>query len=207
MERTISDKREPARLPCLLLLAMFFLAGAVLGQVLARRIPEETGAELGRYLTDLLGLEGGGEHVSHHRVMVTLALYFRYPLLALLLGSTALGVVLLPCVTAAYGFFLSFSVCCFTASFGPAGVLLALAVFGLRSALTLPCYLFLAVPAWGTSAALASLSLGKGRRTIAPDRDWYLRAAGCGAVLLAGAALDLLLSPWLLEMALAGIFP
>ncbi len=201
MERTISDKREIARLPCLLLLALFFLAGAVLGQVLARRIPEETGAELGRYLSDYLELEGGGEG----RVPAALALYFRYPLLALLLGSTAFGVVLLPCVTAAYGFFLSFSVCCFTASFGSAGVLLALAVFGLRSALTLPCYFLLAVPAWGSSAGLAALSLGRGRRAPPPDRRWYLRAAACGAVLLAGVCLDLFLSPWLLELALAQI--
>ena len=69
--------------------------------------------------------------------------------------------VLLPCVTAAYGFFLSFSVCCFTAAFGVDGVLLALAVFGLRCMVTLPCYFLLAAASWGTSAGLAAVSFGR----------------------------------------------
>lgn len=45
-------------------------------------------------------------------------------------------------------FFLSFSVCCFTAAFGVDGILLAFAVFGLRCMVTLPCYLLLAVSSW-----------------------------------------------------------
>lgn len=86
------------------------------------------------------------------RALSAVVIYFRYPLLAFLLGFASIGVVLLPCVTVAYGFFLSFSVCCFTAAFGAGGVLLALAVFGLRCVVTLPCYFLLAVPSWGTSA-------------------------------------------------------
>lgn len=57
-------------------------------------------------------------------------LYIRYPLLAFFLGFASIGVVLLPCAALAFGFFLSFSVCCFTASFGGDGVVLALAVLG-----------------------------------------------------------------------------
>ena len=120
-------------LPRLLLLALFFLAGVLLGQVLSGRVPDTTGDELRRY-----------------------------PLFAFLLGFASIGVVLLPCVTAAYGFFLSFSVCCFTAAFGVDGVLLALAVFGLRCLVTLPCYFLLAAASWGTSAGLAAVSFGRG---------------------------------------------
>ena len=72
-------------------------------------------------------------------VLSALVLYFRYPLLAFLLGFASIGIVLLPCLTVAFGFFLSFSVCCFTAAFGPGGVLVALAVFGLRCLVTRPC--------------------------------------------------------------------
>lgn len=190
-------------LPRLLLLALFFLGGVVLGQVLAGRVPDATGDELARYLADYVRLGGSGS-VSVGTALSALVVYFRYPLLAFLLGFASIGVVLLPCATAAFGFFLSFSVCCFTAAFGADGVLLALAVFGLRCAVTLPCYFLLAVPSWGTSAALASLSFGRGRRSapVAYGSRWWLRLAVCGAVLLAGVCVDLFCSPWLLRLVL-----
>ena len=130
-------------LPRLLLLALFFLAGVLLGQVLSGRVPDTTGDELRRYLEDYVRLGGEGAPTVQ-TALSALVIYFRYPLFAFLLGFASIGVVLLPCVTAAYGFFLSFSVCCFTAAFGVDGVLLALAVFGLRCMVTLPCYFLLA---------------------------------------------------------------
>lgn len=193
----------PTALPRLLLLALFFLGGVVLGQVLAGRVPDATGDELARYLADYVRLGGSGS-VSAGTALSALVVYFRYPLLAFLLGFASIGVVLLPCAAAAFGFFLSFSVCCFTAAFGAEGVLLALAVFGLRCAVTLPVFFLLAVPSWGTSAALASLSFGRGRRSapVAYGSRWWLRLAVCGAVLLAGVCVDLFCSPWLLRLVL-----
>ena len=94
-------------------------------------------------------------------MLSALVLYYRYPLFAVLLGFAYIGVALLPCLTAEFGFSLSFSVCCFPVSFGGNGVLLALAVFGVRCAVTLPVFFLLAVPAWGNSAALALASLGR----------------------------------------------
>lgn len=189
----------------MLLLALFFLCGIFLGQVLASRVPSDAGEELSDYLRRYLTLE---EDRSSQVVLSTFMLYFRYPLLAVLLGFASIGVALLPCVTAAFGFFLSFSVCCFTAAFGENGVVLALAVFGLRCAVTLPCYFLLAVPAWRTSASLASASFGRRRRTAVPcDTQWWRRLAVCSAVLLAGICVDLYCSPWLLELALERVFP
>ena len=142
----------------LLFLALFFLAGIFLGQVFASRTPAAAGEELDRYLSDYLQVDSG---VSPQAALAAAVLYFRYPLAAFLLGFASIGVLLLPVLTGAFGFFLSFSVCCFTAAFGSDGVLLALAVFGLRCAVTLPCYFLLAVPSWEASAALISLSFGK----------------------------------------------
>ena len=203
-------KQPPVRLatlPRLLLLALFFTAGVLLGQVLAGRMPDATGDELRRYLEDYLRL-GGGAAPTPRTVVSTLVIYFRYPLLAFLLGFASIGVVLLPCATAAYGFFLSFSVCCFTASFGADGVLLALAVFGLRCAVTLPCYFLLAAPSWGTAAGLAAVSFGSGRRTAAPvvyGRACWIRLGACCLALLAGVCVDVLLSPVLLRLMLERI--
>ena len=115
--------------------------------------------------------------------------------------------LLLPLVTGAFGFFLSFSVCCFTAAFGPGGVLLALAVFGLRCAVTLPCYFLLAVPALERSAALACLSLGGGRCSAPVDygRKWWSRLAVISGALAAGMCTDLMLAPWVLRQLLERI--
>lgn len=197
---------QSAPLPRLVLLALCFLGGVLLGQVLSGRVPDATGEELGRYLKDYLRLDGGTERTAAAALSAAV-IYFRYPLLAFLLGFTSLGVLLLPCVTTAYGFFLSFSVCCFTAAFGADGVLLALAVFGLRCAVTLPCYLLLAAPAWGTSAALASLSFGKGRRAapVLYGRSCWVRFGAVMAALLMGMCVDLFLSPWLLQLVLERI--
>ena len=197
---------QSAPLPRLVLLALFFLGGVLLGQVVSGRVPDATGDELGRYLTDYLRLDGGTERTTAAALSAAL-IYFRYPLLAFLLGFTSLGVLLLPCATVAYGFFLSFSVCCFTAAFGSDGVLLALAVFGLRCAVTLPCYLLLAVPAWGPSATLASFSFGRGRRAapVVYGRSCWVRFGGVMAALLTGMCVDLFLSPWLLQLILERI--
>lgn len=190
-------------LPRLIGLALFFLGGIFLGQVLSSRISPAVGDELERYLSDYLHLaqEGSGGGAAFLSVLLV---YLRYPLLAFLLGFASLGVLLLPCVTIAYGFFLSFSVCCFTAAFGVNGVILALSVFGLRCLVALPCYFLLAVPAWETSAQLAALSLGKSRHMPAAlyGKQNWMRCCICLAMLLAGTCVEYVLSPSLLRAAL-----
>lgn len=187
-------------LPCLLLLALFFLCGMILGQVASARVPPATGEELRVYLRHFVTLEERG---SADALVSTLVLYLRYPLAAFLLGFASIGVVLLPCVSLLFGFFLSFSVCCFTASFGSAGIWIALAVSGLRCLWTLPCFFLLAVPSFRTSAALARLTFGKGQRAVVVyGKACWLRLLICLAALLAGMCVDYLLSPRLLALAL-----
>lgn len=190
------------QLSLLLVLALFFFAGVILGQVFSARVPDAAGDELTRYLTDFLKVEEGDPSPGTAAV-----LYFRYPLAAVLLGFASIGILLLPLVTGAFGFFLSFSVCCFTAAFGPDGVLLALAVFGLRCAVTLPCYFLLAVPSLERSAALARFSLGGGRYAapVLYGRAWWRRLAVISGALLAGMCADLMLAPWFLRQLLERI--
>ena len=184
----------------LLFLALFFFAGIVLGQVFSSQVPDATGGELSRYLTDFLKVED----VTPRAALSAAVLYFRYPLAAFLLGFASIGILLLPLATGAFGFFLSFSVCCFTAAFGTDGILLALTVFGLRCAVTLPCYFLLAVPSLERSMALACLSFGRGRRSapVVYGRTWWSRLAVVSGVLLAGMCTELMLTPWLLRQLL-----
>ena len=197
---------QSSALPRLLLLALFFLGGVVLGQVVAGGVPDATGDELSRYLTDYVQV-GGEAELTARTVLSAAVIYFRYPLLAFLFGFASVGILLLPGLTAAYGFFLSFSVCCFTAAFGGNGVLLALAVFGLRCLVTLPCYFLLAVPAWGASASLVSLSFGRGRHTapVVYGKSCWMRLCVSLAVLFSGMCVDLFLSPLFLRLILERI--
>ena len=160
----------------------------------------ETGLELRQYLEDYVRL--GGE-VSPGAAVSAAAVYFRYPLLAFLLGFASIGVVLLPVSAAAFGFFLSFAVCCFTAAFGPDGVLLALAALGLRCVVTMPCFFLLASSSCGTAAGLAAVSFGSGRRTApACGRVDWRRFGACSLALAAGVCGELTLTPALLRLAL-----
>ena len=187
----------------LVLLALFFLFGILLGQVAARQVLTEAGAELNRYLEGYLLLD---IPCDWRAAVSALVLYLRFPLLAALLGFASVGVLLIPITAAAMGWLLSFSVCCFTAAFGPHGVLLSLAVFGLRCAVTLPCFFLLAVPAMETSGALAALSFGRGRHTAAVTYGIVChRLCVCVPVLLAGVCVDVWLSPWLLQQMLEQI--
>lgn len=200
-QRSVTGQEQ--RLPLLVVLGLCFFAGMILGQVLQSRVPAETGDELRRYLEGFVRL--GETAAPSFWGMFTL--YFRYPLLAFLGSFTPLGVLLLPLTAAAFGFFLSFSVCCFAASFGAAGVLLAMALTGLRCAVTLPCFFLVAVPAFAASVRLMLAVFGRGRRgreKTAWKRE-LLCLAAVALFLLAGLCVDRFLSPWLLSAALANI--
>lgn len=195
--------RDRAFFVRLLLLAGFFSAGVILGQVLSGKIPASTADELKRYLKDYFKLSDRGDFTIKS-FLSSLLLYFRYPLLAFLLGFASVGVILLPMVSVAFGFFLSFSVCCFTAVFGGKGVLLALTVFGLRCLITLPCFFLIAVPSFQNSVTLSASSFGRGKRVqrVRYDSGWWFRGAIAALILTAGALAETIITPQMLRMVL-----
>lgn len=184
----------PAIVQTLLLGGCFFL-GLLLGPVFAGKVLASDAGELNEYLQSYLLLEQE-ETPSFFRYLF---LYFRYPLLAFFSGFTPLGVFLLPIFSLSQGFFLSYSVSCFASVLGQQGVLLAVAGFGLRVLLTLPCFFYLAVKA--LRAALADFLL---RRGIGKGKDlpkgWLWPAAVCVVLLFLGALLDYSLAPALLRL-------
>ena len=190
----------------LAVLALCFLGGVLLGQAVLARVPDGTGEELRRYLREFVALSGN-ETWSGATLFRALLLYLRYPLLAFLGGLTALGLLLVPCTAVAFGFFLSFAVCCFAATFGGEGILLALSLMGIRCAVTLPAFFLLAVPALERASELMLTAFGRGRRvrTAGQGKTYWLRFGVVTLLLLGGLCVDCLLSSWLLETALAGM--
>ena len=194
---------ERSSLLCLALQALFFVSGAILGQVFSARVSPENSRELQRYLHDYFSLDRP-EVITGQEFFSALLIYFRYPLLAFFLGFSTVGALLTLPLTAVFGGFLSFSICCFSLSFGEGGALLALAVFGLRCLVTLPCYFYLAVPA----LARVSAALWKGKRIrqpAGPGNSW-LRLPVVFMVLFAGALAELHFGPELVHLAVGQLF-
>lgn len=209
MRTAIRLKARPVERRSLLSLGLFalcFVLGLYLGQVVSARQAAVVAPELRQYLSGYVTLSPGYP-LSLRNFLASLLVYFRYPLLAFLLGFASFGALLLPLLSVLLAFSFSYSVCCFVAAFGERGLLLALAVLGLRYALTLPCYVLLAEQSLRSSAELARCAFGQGRRGGAPlyTRRFFVRFFTAAAVLTAGAAADVWLTPWLLQLAGGGL--
>ena len=105
------------------------------------------------------------------------------------------------------GFFPAYAAGCLTASFGGRGLLLALAFFGFRCLVTVPCFFLLAAPAMGRAAALRGLSRGRrGAAFSACGRGCWLGFGIVCLILCLGAWIELRLSPFLLRALLERFF-
>ena len=192
-------KNEPVSLlPRILFLAVFFVIGTFLGQVFARRVSIGIGLELTQYLEQYLLTK---DEYSLRSIFSVAVLYLRYPLLAVLFGFSSIGIFLIPGMAILFGFLLSFSVSCFMVAFGAEGMFLALAAYGIRCAVTLPCFFLLAVPALGNAVLLARLSFGRGQHGMAIHlgRDWWILLLVCSVILILGVCVDLMVSPLFLQ--------
>ena len=154
--------------------------------------------QLDGYLAGFLALE---ERRSSDALLPTLVLYLRYPLLAFFLGFVSIGTVLLPLSSLICGFFLSFSVSCFAASFGIGGIFLAMAVLGLRSCITMPCFFWTAALSWEQVCA----NRGRGKPLVGGKKRG-LSLTAVLVILLFGVCLDRMISPYLLEQILRRFF-
>lgn len=113
-------RTQALRLPALVLVCLLLVLGAVLGFAVCRAVPQQDRQELSDYLHQYAQATADGRGPSASALSVAAA-YFRYPLAAALLGLAAAGLVLLPVLSVAQGFFLSFSVGCFARALGRDG--------------------------------------------------------------------------------------
>lgn len=207
LQKGIRSKARTAERFVLLSFGLFLLSclvGLYLGYLLARQQATVVAPELRAYL-GAYSLAAERSALSAQQVLQTFFLYYRYPMLAFLLGFASFGILLIPPLSALLTFSFSYAVCCFTASFGSKGIALAASLLGLRYCLTLPCFFVLAAPSLRTSWELTRCTLGQSARRTAIlfDRTYFLRFFIVAAILAAGAMLDLWLAPWLLSLAAA----
>ena len=201
VSRLKTHSKEKISLTMLGLFSLCFLLGLYLGRVVSVRRIAEVSPELKQYLSGYVEAAPSFSW-SAEQLFRSLLVYFRYPLLVFLLGFASFGVVMIPVSAVALAFSFSYAVCCFSSAFPTKGAAVALAVFGLRYLLTLPCFLLLAEQAFRSSSELVGYTLGYAGRRGAELYGWqyFARFAAVMAVLLCGALLDLWLTPWLLQL-------
>ena len=114
----------------------------------------------------------------------------RWPLLARLLGFTALGLLALPLLVAVRGFLLAFSIASVVRLVGGTGCLLALLVFGVGGAFSVPALFVLGVQSFMTARTLAGRVWGESKAAPLYGRAYWLRCGGCAAALCVCMLLD-----------------
>lgn len=181
---------------CLLILCICFLIGMLAVWPVHRGISSEALTQLSAYVQSYAQLSDGRVQ-QPASVLSTAAAYLRCPLLAFLCGLSAAGAVLIPALCMVQGFCLSFSVCCFAASLGHEGVLLALAALGLRCLFVLPCMLCISQD--GFSRACRALSQ---KRPVKSEIPWRMLLF-CVFVLLTGTVVECAIVPKFFALILA----
>lgn len=183
----------------LAVLGALFLTGGVAGCLFAGLTGGEGAGELSEYLADYLSLAQSGSVARDFWPAVWEQL--RWLALAVLLGLTAIGVVGLPLLFCVRGFLFTFSVGCFCRVFGGAGLLPALALFGLPALLWAPALFLAGFQGMSSAQGLMRRGLGEGRCPLPFSPAYWLRVGLCAALILACAGLEYVVVPVLLRVA------
>lgn len=183
----------PKETAAVFLLGSMFLAGGVVGCMLAGRIQGDSGIALQDYLKAYFALaEGAGVNAGFLDVMWE---QFCFPLLVFVLGFTAVGVVGVPVAFSIKGFMLSYSVACFCRMFGFTGLLPALFLFGFPALLWAPALFILGIQAVDTSYAMLCCCLGTGVRPAFCEGSFWWRCILCMGLLVLCVALEYWILP------------
>ncbi|MFR7893278.1 MAG: hypothetical protein ACLU38_03580 [Dysosmobacter sp.] len=187
---------DPSRLHSLLL-AVFFFLGIGAGVVCAGRISGDVERELTTYLTDYLAL-AQSQDLGISVVCSLTLLYLQGPVLAFLCGVCSAGILLLPLLAAAAGFFPAYAAGCLTLAFWRAGPAAGAGLFRLSLSGHGALLFLLAAPAMGRAATLRGLSRGRrGAAFSACGRGCWLGFGIVCLILCLGAWIELRLSPFL----------
>ena len=184
--------------PALAVMAASFFLGGLSGCLLASCVGGDGAASLRAYVEQFLQTAQSGE-LSVPAAAALIWDTARWPLLALLLGFTALGLLGLPLLFAVRGFLLSFAVASLVRLFGGAGCLLAMALFGISGALSVPALFVLGVQSFQAARQLAGRVWGDGKLPMPYGKTYFVRCGGCAAALCVCILLDCFVVPALVS--------
>lgn len=192
-------------LPALAVCAAFFFLGGLGGCLAACYVEGAAADSLSAYIGGFLRMAQAGG-LAHPAVLGVIWNTARWPVLAVLLGFTSLGLLGLPVLFCARGFLLAFSIASFVRIFGGMGCFLAFLVFGVTGIFSVPALFVLGVQSFLAAQALAGRFWGEGRPAPAYGSAYFLRCGVCAAALVLCVVLECLAVPALVSDA-AGLLP
>ena len=194
----IWDVPAGGALTALAVVSAAFCLGALAGMLVASQVGGGGQDSLTAYLERYLAAAQSGA-AAPPRVSSILWETLRWPVLTFLLGFTALGVVGIPLLFGVRGFLLSFAVASLVRLFGGAGCLLAMALFGISGALSVPALFVLGVQSFQAARQLAGRVWGDGKLPMPYGKTYFVRCGGCAAALCVCILLDCFVVPALVS--------
>lgn len=192
--------------PALAVTAAFFTLGGLAGCLLAFRMTDVGVGAMTDYLERFLtAAQSGGLDVPALPELLWRNL--RWPLAAVLLGFSALGLLGVPVLASVRGYFMAFSIASFSRAYGHGGLAVAFFLLGIPGILSIPAFLVLSTQSFSTACALAGRSSGSGRRELPFHHDYFLRCGLCAAAICVSLLLECYLVPALLSGAAGALIP
>ena len=177
-----------------------FFLGSVAGCLLAAAAGGSGAESLRTYLQGFLSAAGEGS-VQPPALLPLMWEVLRWPILTVVLGFTALGVLGIPILFSVRGFLLSFAVSSFVRMFGSEGCFAAALIFGVSGAVSIPALFVLGVQGLAASARLAGRTIGESRRTSPFGRAYFMRCGMCAGAFCVCILLEYLAVPTLVAWA------
>lgn len=181
--------------PALVVTAAFFTFGGLGGSFLAFRMSgaglEAMTAYLERFLTVAQTAEWYIPSLPE-----LLWRNLRWPLAAILLGLSALGLFGIPILSAVRGFLLAFSIASFTMAYGHDGLAVAFFLLGIPGIFSIPAFFLLTTQSFSTACALAG---GAGRREFPIHREHLFHCGVCAAAVCLSLLIERYLVPSLVS--------
>ena len=112
----------------------------------------------------------------------------RWPVFAVLMGFTGLGLLGIPVLFSIRGFLLSFAITSFVRMFGGVGGVLAFLTFGVTGLVAIPVLFVLGVQSLAAARLLAGRFFGDGKRSMHFVRADWVRCGLCSAAGVCGSA-------------------
>lgn len=181
----------------LIVMAVVFFFGGLAGCTLVNRVDGNGEAALSSYLEGYLSIAASGE-VVRPEFITLIWKTIRWPLFAIVLGLTPIGLFGVPILFLMRAFLLSFSIASFFHVLGTHGLLFGFLVFGISGLLQIPVLFILGIQSFLNAGAITGRLIGEGRRNSFNVHSFLICCGVCAIILFLCCLLEYYTVPTLL---------
>lgn len=187
--------------PALVVTAAFFTLGGLAGSFFAFRMSGAGLEVMTAYLEHFLTVAQDAQ-LNVPSLPELLWRNLRWPLAAILLGFSAMGLLGIPVLSAMRGFLLAFSIASFTMAYGHDGLAVAFFLLGIPGIVSVPAFMILTTQSFSAACILAG---GSGRREFPFHREHLFRCGVCAVAVCLSLLIERYLVPELVSGAASAL--